>query len=192
MHLRCHPLLGFLYLGFRSQPSGGVVHPHRPYKIDDLSLGGLLSAWHRAPHWVSAALAVQTGLSLEAYAQQRLWAPIGIQKGHWEAAQDGTTFGAFSLYLTSRDLGASSASCFCRSVCGGATLDRLYLFGGSHSTPNSCQFSWGALWLLFLDFACHPRILCIGTRGAIFVGGARAAIGSGVHGRALYRPQPLG
>ena len=58
-----------------------------------------------APHLVSAALAVQTGLSLEAYAQQRLWAPLGIQKGHWEAAQDGTTFGAFSLYLTSRDLG---------------------------------------------------------------------------------------
>lgn len=56
-----------------------------------------------APHLVSKAIEVKTGKALAAYAREYLFEPLGISDWKWESAKDGTTFGAFSLFLKPRD-----------------------------------------------------------------------------------------
>jgi CubicO group peptidase (beta-lactamase class C family) len=56
-----------------------------------------------APHLVSAAIQQSSGKSLSAFADENLFQPLGITDWKWEAAKDGITFGAFSLYLKPRD-----------------------------------------------------------------------------------------
>lgn len=56
-----------------------------------------------APHLVSKFLEVKTGRTLAEYAREKLFEPLGITDWKWESAKDGTTFGAFSLYLKPRD-----------------------------------------------------------------------------------------
>lgn len=58
-----------------------------------------------APHLVSKAIEKKTGKSLDKYADEKLFAPLGITDWKWEQAKDGTTFGAFSLFLKPRDFG---------------------------------------------------------------------------------------
>ncbi len=57
-----------------------------------------------APQLVSAAIAAAAGKPLSAYASEHLFAPLSITDWKWEAAADGTTFGAFSLFLKPRDM----------------------------------------------------------------------------------------
>ena len=57
-----------------------------------------------APHLVSAAIQEQYGRSLSSFANEYLFKPLGITEWDWESANDGTTFGAYSLYLKPRDL----------------------------------------------------------------------------------------
>ena len=52
---------------------------------------------------MSKAIEVKTGKSLREYAKEKLFEPLNIQDWKWENAKDGTTFGAFSLYLKPRD-----------------------------------------------------------------------------------------
>lgn len=67
---------------------------------------GLVFHYHDgAPQLVSAALQTRAGMTLEEYAAQKLFAPLGITGWKWEQARDGRTFGAFSLFLTPRDCG---------------------------------------------------------------------------------------
>lgn len=56
-----------------------------------------------APHLVSKALEVKTGMPLSEYARINLFEPLNINDWQWENAHDGTTYGAFSLYLKPRD-----------------------------------------------------------------------------------------
>lgn len=56
-----------------------------------------------APHLVSKVIEVKTGKSLAEYAREKLFEPLSISNWLWENAHDGTTFGAFSLYLKPRD-----------------------------------------------------------------------------------------
>lgn len=58
-----------------------------------------------APHLVSKAIEKKTGKSLSDYAGKKLFTPLGITNWKWEQAKDGTTFGAFSLFLKPRDFG---------------------------------------------------------------------------------------
>ena len=57
------------------------------------------------PQLVSKAIEIKTGKLLSDYAEEKLFSVLGITDWKWEAAQDGTTFGAFSLFLKPRDLG---------------------------------------------------------------------------------------
>jgi CubicO group peptidase (beta-lactamase class C family) len=57
------------------------------------------------PHLISKAIEVKSGKSLAEFADENLFQRIGIESWKWEAAHDGTTFGAFSLFLKPRDLG---------------------------------------------------------------------------------------
>jgi CubicO group peptidase (beta-lactamase class C family) len=57
-----------------------------------------------APQLVSAAIQKRSGFSLGDYAEKYLFDPLGITDWTWEAAADGVTFGAFSLFLKPRDM----------------------------------------------------------------------------------------
>lgn len=58
-----------------------------------------------APHLVSKVIESKTGMSMQDYAGLKLFAPLNITDWKWERSKDGTTYGAFSLYLKPRDLG---------------------------------------------------------------------------------------
>jgi CubicO group peptidase (beta-lactamase class C family) len=57
------------------------------------------------PHLISKAIEEKSGKSLAVFANDHVFKKLGISNWQWEAAKDGTTFGAFSLYITARDLG---------------------------------------------------------------------------------------
>lgn len=57
-----------------------------------------------APHLISKAIEVSTGKTMHDYAKEKLFDPLNIRDWKWESAHDGTTFGAFSLFLKPRDL----------------------------------------------------------------------------------------
>jgi CubicO group peptidase (beta-lactamase class C family) len=56
------------------------------------------------PHLVGAALERLTGASLEEFAVANLFGKIGISDFIWLRHRDGTTYGAYGLYLTPRNL----------------------------------------------------------------------------------------
>lgn len=56
-----------------------------------------------APQLVSKAIEVKTGMTEAEYARKYLFEPLNINEWQWEEAHDGTTYGAFSLYLKPRD-----------------------------------------------------------------------------------------
>ncbi|MCF8379081.1 MAG: beta-lactamase family protein [Bacteroidales bacterium] len=58
-----------------------------------------------APHLVSKVIEKKTGMTLCEYADATLFKPLNINDWEWESAKDGTTFGAFSLFLKPRDFG---------------------------------------------------------------------------------------
>jgi CubicO group peptidase (beta-lactamase class C family) len=57
-----------------------------------------------APQLISKAIEIKTGKKMSEYAEEKLFTPLNIHQWKWEAA-NGTTYGAFSLFLTPRDLG---------------------------------------------------------------------------------------
>jgi CubicO group peptidase (beta-lactamase class C family) len=58
-----------------------------------------------APHLISKVIETKSSKNLEHYAAEKLFSKLNITNWKWEQAKDGTTFGAFSLFLTPRDLG---------------------------------------------------------------------------------------
>ena len=58
-----------------------------------------------APQLVSRFIEKKTGKTLSDFAREFLFKPLNISHWKWEAAKDGSAFGAFSLFLKPRDLG---------------------------------------------------------------------------------------
>lgn len=56
------------------------------------------------PHLLGAALTRLSGVSLDAFAATYLFRPIGIEDVLWLRHHDGTTYGAYGLYLKPRDM----------------------------------------------------------------------------------------
>jgi CubicO group peptidase (beta-lactamase class C family) len=54
------------------------------------------------PHLVSGVIQRVSGMSQEAFAREHLFGPLGITRVRWDRHADGTTFGAFGLWLTPR------------------------------------------------------------------------------------------
>lgn len=71
-----------------------------PYKNEP---GKIMSYNDGSPHLVSKAIEVKTGKPMSEYAREKFFEPLNITNWQWESAKDGTTFGAFSLYLKPRD-----------------------------------------------------------------------------------------
>lgn len=57
-----------------------------------------------APHLLAAVIQRTTGKTLEEYAKEKLFNPLGITGYQWEKHKDGTTYGAFALWLKPRDM----------------------------------------------------------------------------------------
>ncbi len=57
-----------------------------------------------APHLVSAAIQKLHGRPMDEFADEFLFAPLGITDWKWEHSKDGVSFGAFSLFLKPRDI----------------------------------------------------------------------------------------
>lgn len=65
---------------------------------------GLVFNYHDgAPQLVSAAVQESYGDAFSEFAREELFGPLGFGPWQWEAAHDGISFGAFSLYITPRD-----------------------------------------------------------------------------------------
>ncbi len=74
--------------------------------LEKLYPAGTVFHYHDgAPQLVSAAIEQRSGMTLENFAAENLFAPLGITEWKWERAKDGRTFGAFSLFLKPRDCG---------------------------------------------------------------------------------------
>ncbi|MCH7411324.1 beta-lactamase family protein [Belliella sp. DSM 111904] len=58
-----------------------------------------------APHMVSKTIETLTMQPAASFAEKFLFEPLGIKDWMWESSSDGVTYGAFSLFLTPRDLG---------------------------------------------------------------------------------------
>ena len=56
------------------------------------------------PQLLSGAIKSVTGVTLEEYAQDRLFGPLGIDDYQWEKHADGLNFGGFGLWLLPRDM----------------------------------------------------------------------------------------
>ena len=57
-----------------------------------------------APHLISAAIQEGYGKPLSVFADDFLFKPLGITDWKWEAAKDGITFGAVSIFMKPRDV----------------------------------------------------------------------------------------
>ena len=56
------------------------------------------------PHLISAAIQERYGKPLSVFADDFLFKPLGITEWKWEAAKDGITFGAVSIFMKPRDI----------------------------------------------------------------------------------------
>jgi CubicO group peptidase (beta-lactamase class C family) len=57
-----------------------------------------------SPHLISAAIQERYGKPLSVFANDFLFKPLGITEWKWEAANDGITFGAVSIFMKPRDI----------------------------------------------------------------------------------------
>jgi CubicO group peptidase (beta-lactamase class C family) len=78
-------------------------------------------------HLVSAILTKATGMSTKAYAQSRLFDPLGIAPPSWQQDPQGIYFGGNNLALSPRDLLA---------------FGQLYLNGGRHDGQQVLPADW--------------------------------------------------
>jgi CubicO group peptidase (beta-lactamase class C family) len=105
-----------------------------------------------APQLVSKAIEVRTGKKLDEYADEKLFTPLNIHNWQWETANDGTTYGAFSLYLTPRDFGKIGQLLLSGGKWNGVTLiDSLYLASAvkQHVLANRNNDPYGYYFWVF-------------------------------------------
>ncbi len=91
---------------------------------------GIVFHYHDgAPQLVSAAVQKKYGASFSEFAYEHLFQPLGITDWKWEAAHDGNTFGAFSLFIKPRDA---------------ARFGQLLLQNGKWKGQQIVDSAWGA------------------------------------------------
>jgi CubicO group peptidase (beta-lactamase class C family) len=90
------------------------------------------------PHLVGGIIARRSGMSLAAYAQARLFGPLGIANYAWETTRDGLNVGSAALRLTPRDLARVGQLCLQEGEWNGNQLfdpawirEATYVHGGT-------------------------------------------------------------
>ncbi len=79
------------------------------------------------PQLISGVIQAVAGTTLERFAVQHLFDPLGIDNYKWEIAADGLTFGAFGLWITPREM---------------AKLGKLMLDDGSWEGERIVSSEW--------------------------------------------------
>jgi|FLOH01.1.fsa_nt_gi CubicO group peptidase (beta-lactamase class C family) len=124
-----------------------VLSMNRLYKS-----GTLMNYNDGAPHLISKVIEKKTGMSLSEYADANLFTPLNISNWKWESAKDGTTFGAFSLFLKPRDFGKIGQLLLQNGKWNNHTLiDSIYLSQASsiHVSANFSSEPYGYyFWIL--------------------------------------------
>lgn len=104
--------------GFRRE-AGRPVGQVRPGAVLKRPLaatpGSTFSYDNEAQHLLSVILTQRTGMSAASYAEQKLFAPLGITHYNWFADGEGHSYGSHDLFLRPRDM---------------ARIGQLYLQGG--------------------------------------------------------------
>jgi len=97
---------------------------HRPLEFDP---GTTFYYNDGTPQLVSGIFMERMGVTLEAYADQHLFGPLGIRDHHWEKHADGLSFGAYGLWLRPRDM---------------ARIGQMVLQGGEWEDRQIVPSSW--------------------------------------------------
>jgi CubicO group peptidase (beta-lactamase class C family) len=93
-------------------------------------------------HLMSTILTQKTGQSIRAYAETKLFGPLGIRRLRWDRDIAGTPVGGAELYLTARDLAAFGQLYLGRGIWNGRTLvEPSWVDASSRGTG-----SYGAWW----------------------------------------------
>lgn len=85
---------------YQNEPNSAKYVLSLPYRNQP---GTVMNYNDGAPQLISKAIEVKTGKTLDEYAKETLFNPLNITDWKWEGANDGTSFGAFGLYLKPRD-----------------------------------------------------------------------------------------
>jgi CubicO group peptidase (beta-lactamase class C family) len=97
---------------------------HRPLEFDP---GSTFYYNDGTPQLVAGLLMEAAGVTLEEYAREHLFGPLGIDNLQWEKHGDGLSFGAYGLWLRPRDL---------------ARIGQLMLQGGSWEGQQVVPPEW--------------------------------------------------
>jgi CubicO group peptidase (beta-lactamase class C family) len=73
-------------------------------QVVDLPVGTIWNYSSGGANIIAEMLRVATGKTPLAYANDKLFGPIGIDSPPWDSGQNGTNFGGFGLSLTSREM----------------------------------------------------------------------------------------
>ncbi len=118
-----------------------------------------------APHLVSEFVERKTGKTLESFAADKLFGPLNIRDWKWESAQDGTTFGAFSLFLKPRDFGKVGQLLLQKGIWEGKSLiDSTYLAEAT-SVRASANFNGEAYGFYFWILPAWNSYAAVGHGG---------------------------
>ena len=100
------------------------------------------------PHLLSAIITQATGQSLEDFAVQHLFEPLGIQPAWWPSDPHGYTFGSGDLFLTSEDLIKIGQLCLQRGLWNGKQIVSAAWLDESWRPYQSIGygFDYGYLW----------------------------------------------
>jgi len=85
----------------------GLLSGHYPPLIEDFSLiadpGTEFNYSNLSSNWLGIIIDRATGMNLQAYAEENLFSPLGIEVGEWGTDAEGHNNGSGDLHLTPRD-----------------------------------------------------------------------------------------
>jgi CubicO group peptidase (beta-lactamase class C family) len=110
--------------------------------LEKLYKAGLVMNYNDgSPQLISKALEKKCGKTLSQYAKEELFQKLNINNWKWEEVKDGTTFGAFSLYIRARDFGKIGQLLLQKGSWNGEQIiDSTYLKEAT-STQTSANFN---------------------------------------------------
>lgn len=106
------------------------------------------------PHLLSAALQRVTGMTLEAFARETLFGPLGINDYYWEPDAEGTSLGPVALFLRGRDMARIGEMVLRRGAFGRCGQDRCRIVSAEwidestspHSASWDPAYPYGYYW----------------------------------------------
>ncbi len=153
------------------------VHTQELYQAERSSVGFVLSQTKEyapglvmkyndgAPHLISKFIERKADKPLATFAAKSLFDPLKIKDWKWESAKDGTTFGAFSLFLKPRDFGKIGQLLLQNGKWNGQSLvDSTYLAEAT-AAQVSANFNGESYGYYFWTFPANNSYAAVGHGG---------------------------